>query len=212
MPSYQFAPARIQYGTGPAEDDFEVVEATPFIKQTQGTAYYFRVYFVVGTLSNVTPLANRLSSSAARGLAVFTEDMADRKPIYTQTEATGQTVLTTVPQSGQTPAFYTYAEPIGNSLPLFVLRATDSGRLRLSTNPCELCTAMHTPHGIAHKPYDGKVEYVGLLGFVLPSKFVKSKTLRYQKMLAVVTDRSFFPKNRANRKLRVVVGNDKSHR
>jgi len=71
---------------------------------------------------------------------------------------------------------------------------------------------MHTPHGIAYKPYDGKVEYVGLLGFVLPSKFVKSKTLRYQKMLAVVTDRSFFPKNRANRKLRVVVGNDKSHR
>jgi hypothetical protein len=146
------------------------------IHQTDaGHGYYFRVYLAVGILNNVASLANRLSPNAAKGPAAFTEGTADREPIFTQIAANGQTVLTTTPQSGQTSVFYTYAEPVANSLPLFVLRATDSGRLRLSTNPCELCSSTHTRGGTVLKPYDGSLHYVSFLGYVLPAKFVKNK-------------------------------------
>jgi len=206
MPSYQYAPARFRYGTGPTADDFEVVEATPFVNQTPGTAYYFRVYLVAGMQGNVQKLANSLAPSASKGPVTFTEDTSDLEPIYTQVAANGQTILTTTPQSGQTPAFYTYAEPVANSLPLFVLKSSSSGMLRLSTDPCELCTTVPLGSDTIYKPYDGTVQYVGFLGYVLPAQSQKSKAPIYESMLSLVTDRSYFPASSVNQTLQVVAG------
>jgi uncharacterized protein (TIGR03437 family) len=206
MPSYQSAPARFAWGTAAAVDDFEVVEVTPFVNQAPGSAYYFRVYLVSGTLSNVQTLANSLAPSAAKGPVVFTEDNADLEAVYTQTAANGQTILTTTPTAGQQPAFYTYAEPVANSLPLFVLKSTSTGSLRLSTNPCELCTQVVTTNGTILKPYDGTVQYVGFLGYVLPAQYQKSKAPIYESMLNLVTDRIYFPASALNQTLQVVAG------
>jgi len=206
MPSYQYAPARFRYGTGPAVNDFEVVEATPFIRQAPGSAFFFRVYMVSGTLGTVSSLANTLSASATHGQVNFTEDNADLVPVYLQT-TNGQTVLTTSGPAGQSPAFYTYAEPVANSLPLFVLQSTQTGQLRLSTNPCELCTKVQLGTGeFVYKPYDGTIQYVGFLGYVLPAQYIQSKAPIYENLMDVVTDRSYFPVSAVNGTLKAVAG------
>lgn len=206
MPAYQSAPARFAYGTAATVDDFEVVEVTPFVTQEPGTAYFFRVYLVSGILNNVQSLANSLASSAGKGPVTFTEDIADLEPIYTQIAANGQTILTTAPHRSQAPAFFTYAEPIANSLPLFVLKSAATGALRLSTNPCELCTTAPLGSDTIYKPYDGTVQYVGFLGYVLPAQYQFSKAPIYQSMLNLVADRTYFPASSVNQTLQVLAG------
>jgi len=202
-PDYQTAPARFNWGYAGPQYNFEVVDVDPFVKHTPGSAFYFRVYYVVGALAQVQNLANRLAPYAARGPLNFTQDSADLLPVYRKAQG-GQTVLTASAPAGKTPAFYTYAEPVANSLPLFVLREASTGRLRLSTNPCEICTNIRSGNDTIVKPYDGTVGYVGFLGFVLPAEFIQSKRPTYDSLLDRVTDRSYLPETSVNRVLRVV--------
>ncbi len=204
LPSYEKAQGRIRYGTGPTQDDFEVAEVTPFFAQNPGSAYYFRVYLVAGALGKVQNLANTLAPYAARGPLTLTEDSVDLLPLYLQT-ANGQNTLTATPQADQSPALYTYAQPVPNSLPLFILRSTVTGQLRLSTDPYELCAPV--PFGsneVVYKPYDGTVQYAGFLGYVLPTQHAKSKAETYANLLDVVTDRSYLPSNVINATLKAV--------
>ncbi len=204
-PSFQYALASWRYGTGPTADDFEVGEIRPSVNLAQGQAMYFRVYLVIGTLGAAQAAANTLAGSAGWGQLSFTEDGADLVPLYTQI-ANDQTVMTTDPQGNQSPVLYAFAEPVANSLPLFVLRDTQSGKLRLSTDPCELCT--RAPVGasgdLAFKPYDGKVGYAGFLGYVLPADSAKSTNLAYANLVDLVADRSYFPSTDLNKTLKAV--------
>ena len=204
-PSSQYFPARFRYGTDDAVHDFEVVETNPFVEQAAGSAVFFRVYLVVGSLAKVQSLANSLSSSADRGPLIFREDHADLVPLYLQ-NADGQTILTRVAPSGQKPALYTYAQPVANSQPLFVLRNMSTGQLRLSTDPCELSRSAFVGSELACTPYNGAAQYVGFLGYVLPAKDVKSKSVIYGNMLELVPDRSYFPVNNINQTLKAVIG------
>ncbi len=204
LPSYQKAQGRIRYGTGPAQDDFEVAEVTPYTIQNPGSAFYFRVYLVTGYLSKVSTLANTLAPYGARGPLNFTEDNADLLPIYLQS-SNGQTILTTFAQGNQQPSFYTYSEPVANSLPLFVLRSASTGQLRLTTNPYELSAPI--PFGtneVVYKPYDGTVQYVGFMGYVMPAQSAKSQAPVYENLLDVVTDRSYLPSSATNMTLKAV--------
>jgi uncharacterized protein (TIGR03437 family) len=205
LPAYQFAPARIRYGTGPAENDFEVGEVNPFINQAPGTAYFFRVYLVVGALGKVQAMANALAPFAARGAMNFTEDSASVVPVYLQT-ANGQTTLTTAATAGQQPAFYTFGQPVPNSLPLFAMRNTQTGQLRLSTDPYETLTPVPYDSQMVYKPYDGTVQYAGFLGYVLPAQFATSKALLYENLTDLLTDRSYFPATATNVTLQAVAG------
>ena len=93
-----------------------------------------------------------------------------------------------------------------NSLPLFVMRNTQTGQLRLSTDPYELLTLVPFGSAMVYKPYDGTVQYIGFMGYVLPAQSVTSKTLLYENLLDVVTDRSYLPAGSTNTSLKAVAG------
>ena len=114
--------------------------------------------------------------------------------------------MTTEPHPGQPPVFYTFAQPVPNSLPLFVVRDTKSGKPRLITDPCELCTRVRLSRKESiYKSYDGKVEYAGFLGYVLRAPDARSNVPVYANMTGLVTDRSYFPATKTNKTLKAVL-------
>jgi len=209
-PAYRSAAARFRYGTGPPENDFEVVELDPFLTLAPGAAAFFRVYLVSGMLGPVQRLANELAPRATSGLLTWTADTADLLPIYRQMTG-AHTVLTSDAPGRQKPQFYTFAQPIPGSVPLFVLREARSGELRLSTDPCELCTTVLLGSDLAQEPYDGVLQYAGFLGYVVQRQPGRRGPLRFEKLADRIRDRSYFPASGANRELSVVTAARKPH-
>ena len=198
-PRYQLAPARFRYGTGDAQDDFEAFEFDPFAKLKSGTGMFFRVYLVIGPFGRVQSLANALVGYARWGLLNFAEKTASLIPLYSKPR-NDQTVVTFEPQAGGAPLFYTFAQPVPDSVPLFVLRETKSNKLRLTTDPCELCMITRLRgKDPAYKPYAGNVEYVGFLGYVLSKRHAGIADV---KIRDVIKDPFYFPATGKNNKLR----------
>ncbi len=200
----QLAPARFRYGTGDPADDFEAFEFDPFMKLDPGAAMFARTYIVIGSLGKVQKLAALLTRNASWGPIAFDQSAAARIAVYPESRGR-QTVLTRKPVSGGAPVFYTFAQPLPNFMPLFVIRDTFSDMWRLTTDPCELCTRVRLGRkDFVYKPYDGKVEYGEFLGYAAPKQYARRHGRLYSKLTDVITDRSYLPGTSTNKALRVV--------
>ena len=200
-PRYQSAPARFRYGTGAAQDDFEAFEFDPFAQLQSGTGMFFRVYLVIGSLSRVESLADTLTGWAQWGPLNF-DDKTAFVPLYSKS-LNGQTILDLDPEAAAGPIFYTFAQPLTNSSPLFVLRDTNSHKLRLTTDPCELCIIVRLGgRDSAYKPYAGNVEFVAFLGYVVPKRYVRGNAGAYLKIRDILKDPFYFPAKKKNNNLR----------
>jgi len=141
-----------------------------------GTGFYYKRYVVLGKLAEVAQICEELNDSAVLSSIEFSTGYSGRIPIY-QTTLNGQTIFTITPTGS--PAGYTHPIPIRDSLPLMLLKNNDTGEYFISTDPYAACEKVpftnpypvgHEKHStyenrVIYKPYDGKTEWVSLLGF-----------------------------------------------
>jgi chitodextrinase len=152
----------------------------PIIKPGEG--FHFRRYMVFGKLAEVAQTAATLVNQAEYKRIEFAAGTSGRLPLYTTTRA-GQTVLSTTPPTYQAvPVGYSSPVPLKGSQPLLLMKNTESGQYFLSTDPYAAAgkKPFVNPYApgdakfetyqnrVIYQPYDGKTEWVSLLGFVLP--------------------------------------------
>jgi hypothetical protein len=146
---------------------------------TQGRGIWGRYYFVLG--DNVADLASRI---AARGLATNAILSA-----FNYTEAstplvaysfTGSGADFRITENSNSPQFFLYAYPVGDSFPIYEIIEKNRPRY-LTWNP-------YTTGVI--KTYDGTIEGIRLLGFALRSTAVNSAgtSYAYTPLAAVMSD------------------------
>ncbi|MFQ3209717.1 MAG: hypothetical protein ACI9U5_001320 [Colwellia sp.] len=129
-----------------------------------GQGVWVRWYLALGKLSDVKNVIaeNNLAKMADYGMLNFSVDNADLIAwSYNGTELIRQATPT-----GAT-TFYTFAQPVNNSLPLFYM--TDKTGVKfISTNPYQLArTHTNTAGDILYKAYDGETSDWQLMGYVL---------------------------------------------
>jgi hypothetical protein len=150
-----------------------------------GTGIRYRRYVVFGKLANVANICSKLNQHAFFEKIEFSKEYSGKLPIY-QKVLDGQTVLSTV-ENGS-PIMYTHPIPVNDSLPLLLMKNKETGIYVLSTDPYAICgkKAFINPYPVGHpkyndyqnkhiyQPYDGKTEWVSLLGFVRTSDITDS--------------------------------------
>ena len=150
-----------------------------------GTGIRYRRYAVFGKLADVANICSKLDQHAFFEKIEFSKEYSGKLPIY-QTVLEGQNVLSTV-ENGS-PIMYTHPIPVKDSLPLLLLKNNDTGNYFLTTDPYAACGKIPfaNPYPVDHpkyteyqnkhiyQPYDGKTEWVSLLGFVRSSDITDS--------------------------------------
>jgi len=178
-----FAPTRYRWGYAgnpdrPNPRDYFVAVVNPRCRVRTGETFWYRVYFVVDRMDRLAETARRLVPHVDAGLA---------------TPARNETPLVTVdaralglPQGSgaATALFRAYAWPADGTRPLLLLRQTATGRLCVTDDPYRFASTapFENPYPANHpkherfeglrvlRPYDGKTEYLGLLGYGLRRK------------------------------------------
>ncbi|KKK79368.1 hypothetical protein LCGC14_2834210, partial [marine sediment metagenome] len=162
--------------------DFKIMCTDIYCHIKCGKGLYFRTYMVMGTLGDVVATSEQLVDEVDYAWLEFNEMASDFLPLYEIT-LDGQTTLSaTKPDSNATPIAHSYANPVKNSVPLVLMRDVESGTYVLSTDPYAVCGKRafenlyqpgHSKYEtyqdrVIYQPYDGRTEWIGLLGFVIP--------------------------------------------
>jgi hypothetical protein len=165
-------------------DDFYVQAVQGRFHLRPGEKLAWKFYYVLGKLNEVTEKANSLVSQMDYGFSQYDAAESDRLAYYVRMDSAGQKVLSLKKEGSSALAFETFAQPVEGSQPLFLLRNTETNQLVLSMDPLLLTTkvpftnpypAGNPKHELyegkfQYKPYDGKIEYIGILGYVYPQK------------------------------------------
>lgn len=187
------SPARFQrtptvYGAGDSRHgprDYTVMSVGNRVNLGPGETYFRRVFFIIGTLSEVAEKAHALEPHADYHPLTFNESNTPLLPLYVRKIAGGHEVPTLEnADQANAPICFTYAHPVKGSLPLFLLQETATGRYAVSTDPCRFCAkapfANPYPEGdpkhgrfqnrVQYLTYDGKTKWLGILGYVMPQQ------------------------------------------
>ena len=206
--SYQYAPSSWQWGattSPPNLRDSNIGTTNQFIKLPPGGAYYYRYYLIIGKIGKTSLYASQLVDKVDYGMLDFNENNSPLIPYYLVANELGQSILTNEAQ-GQPPLLYTYAMPVKNSVPLFLVQSTVTQLYKLTFDPNLLSTQFpfknpYKPadpqyalyqNRITYKPYDGNTNYVGFLGYVMPAQFADDK-LGYGFLKVMVKDNTYYP-------------------
>ena len=202
--STQYQPSFFGYGDA-NRDDYNVASITNRYNVRPGDLFYYRMYIVLGSLANVQSKGNALKDNVQVGYLNYNETSANLISWYLTTDSiTSQSVLTRA--GSGTPVLYTYAQPVQGSLPLLLLRDTETGQLKITTDPYMICNKdmFQNPYQpgnpnyskyvnrVEYTQYDKKTEFVSLLGYVMTNSNYNLQ-LSYDSLENVVTDISYFP-------------------
>lgn len=176
-------------------DDYNVMSFTYRDKMKPGTAYRFKMYYVLGELGEVKAISHELSKNTPHGFVEFTEENTPTIPLFLRKE-NGQTVLADRGDSRtQKPALFVYAQPVKNSKPLYLIRNVKTGQYHVTTDPYMLMERVPIPGDklgrLGYRPYDGTTEIIKLFGYVMPQSSANSK-LSYAPLNSIVTDKTYF--------------------
>ena len=150
-----------------------------------GTGIMYRRYLVLGKLSNVADICSKLNQYCTFSEFNFSPTKSGKMPIYKDI-LEGQNVLTTEPNGS--PVFYSFPVPVKKSVPLLLMKNNDSGQYFITTDPYSACGKIPftNPYPVGHakhekyenrhiyQPYDGKSEWISLLGYALPDTYIKT--------------------------------------
>ena len=162
--------------------DYTVAAVAPRAVVKPGESLYMRVYLVLGTLAQVQTKAEALVNQVDYGILEIDPGTAPKIPVYSKMVGNQAVPTLHAPQAGAKAAFYTYAVPVKGSEPQFLMRDTATGRTIVSSDPYALCgkkpfanpfapgNPKHDTYQnrVIYQPYDGKTEWLGLLGFKIP--------------------------------------------
>lgn len=180
------------FGKTDQERDFTVQSECYRGAIPPGSSYFCRLYYVFGKLSEVVMISNELAEKTEFGFLNFEQKAATKIPLYLK-EENGQTIIS---ETGTTPSFYVYAEPVKDSKPLYLIRDTKTNKLSVTCDPYMLMPKHTIPNDplkrTGVRPYDGSSEIIKLYGFAMPQKSCDS-SLEYVMLNKILTDKSYFP-------------------
>lgn len=157
-----------------------------------GQGIWVRWYLALGKLSEVKSIIaeHNLANKAEYGMLDFSADSSELIAW-----SLNGTELSRQATANASTTFYTFAQPVNNSLPLFHM--TDkTGAKFISTNPYQL-TLTHTnaTGDTLYKAYDGETTNWQLMGYVLPASLAtagtKINTKTYKNLTDLVPDTVF---------------------
>jgi hypothetical protein len=165
-----------------------------------GTGIRYRRYLVFGKLANVPDICSKLNQHAFFETIEFSSTFSDEMPIY-EDILEGNAILTTNPVGVSIANIHPI--PVKNSLPLLLMKNKDNGDYFLSTDPYSVCgkKPFINPYPVGHvkyneyqnkhiyQIYDGKTEWVSILGFVLPTSEVIGNN-KYIKLSDIIAGKS----------------------
>ena len=156
-----------------------------------GDVVYANFYLVSGKLKDVASKCNELVDKVHVGYMKLEQSNADIIPLYEKT-IKKQKILDSA-GDGE-PLCYIYAQPAQGTRPLYLLHDTQEDRYVVTTDPYLLASAVKSSYNDmpAYRPYDGRTEYIKLLGFVSTSQRTDG-SLQYKTLADIVPDKSYFP-------------------
>jgi len=173
-----FAPTRYRWGYAgnpdrPNPRDYFVAVVNPRCRVRTGETFWYRVYFVVDRMDRLAETAGRLVHHVDAGLAT----LARKETPLVAVDAAALGLLQK--NVATTALFRAYAWPADGTRPLFLLRETATGRLCVTDDPYRFASSapLENPYPADHpehkrceglrvlRPYDGRTEYLGLIGY-----------------------------------------------
>ncbi len=164
--------------------DYTVQATVINIKDKPFTPHFLRMYFIIGTLSEVAGKANQLAEFADYEPLAFTEAKTPLVPLYRKRYRGRHDVLSRQAPAKEDaqPLCEVYAYPVNGSLPLFVIKNNTTGEYFVTTDPYAECERepFENPfkpgdeafgkyqNRTVYRAYKRKTDWVELLGFVMP--------------------------------------------
>jgi hypothetical protein len=192
-PDWQPLSTRWRWGVAGLEErrsprDYLVATVNSRCVVAPGETFGYRLYFVIGPLRDVMRQGRTLVAHVDYGIVPLLRKDA---PIVRATIGARQ-------------PFFLWGRPVPGSTPIFLLRDTTTRRLLVTHDPYQLASTapFENPYPEGHakhdryanrrvlRPYDGRTEYVALLGFGLREGAPSDTLIR---LADVVTDRTLFP-------------------
>ena len=174
--------------------DYTVMAVGNRVDVRPGETYFRRVFSIIGTLSDVAEKAKVLAPHTDYHPLAFTEKETPLLPLFAQKMPNGQSVLGLESKGpADTPICFTYARPVKNSKPLFLMQETATGRYAVSTDPYLFCTKVpfKNPYPendpkhasfenrVQYLTYDGKIRWLGIVGYAMPEGQADTRQHRY---------------------------------
>ncbi|WP_158977238.1 T9SS type A sorting domain-containing protein [Cellulophaga sp. L1A9] len=138
-----------------------------------GRGFFKRIYMVLGERDEVIQKSYDLVDKVEYGIVDISKEASEMLPLYI-TSVDDQNIFTnSMPTTDSEPIAYTYALPVTNSVPLFLIKDNDTGSYNLTTDPYAICGRKEFIHPDftdrdIYQPYDGKTEWVAMLGYIMP--------------------------------------------
>lgn len=138
-----------------------------------GRGFFKRIYMVLGERDKVIEKSYELVDNVEYGIVDISKESSGMLPLYHTIENNQPIFSNTMPTMDTEPIAYTYALPVTNSVPLFLIKNNESGDYSLTTDPYAICGRKEFVHPDypdrdIYQPYDGKTEWVAMLGYVMP--------------------------------------------
>ncbi len=182
---------RIRWGlTGNVERSYTVFVLNPKIDINRGNSFYYRVYYVNGTLKEVHAKAKKIIDAADYGFIEADPDEAQRTVIKSADH------FNALEEDIQL-----FAEPVPENVPLFLLENTKTGIRYISPDlyhdaPTEPFVNPYSPgddkyetyqNRIVYRQYDGSIKYIRLLGYGALARDA-TPDIRYRLLDSLVLD------------------------
>lgn len=206
LPGFQSSQSIFRYGYGggiakPGETEWRNYQVGAGIRKFDvepGQGVWVRWYLALGKLSEVKSVIaeHNLANKAGYGMLDFTDANAELIAwSFNGTELSRQVT------ANAATTFYTFAQPVNNSLPLFHM--TDkTGAKFISINPYQLAlTHTNAAGDTLYKAYDGETTNWQLMGYVLPASLAttgtKVETKTYKGLTTLLPDTFYLQSNSA---------------
>jgi hypothetical protein len=182
---------RIRWGlTGNVDRSYTVFVLNPKIDINRGNSFYYRIYYINGTLKEVHEKAKKIADAADYGFIEADPEQAERtllKPSDHFNALSEEVEL--------------FAEPVPDNIPLFLMENTLTGVRYISPdlyhdvptlpfeNPYDPSDDKYETYQnrFVYRPYDGTIKYIRLLGYGVRSRDF-TPNLRYKLLDSLITD------------------------
>lgn len=203
--SYNMKSTQLRWGdgTGDLNRDYSVFTVVSSIDIRPGSSFFYRLYYISGTMKEVHETAIQLSETADYGF--FKMNVEEAPLTKLRTSELGNALKEDIKL---------FSVPVENMIPLYLMEDTQSGKQYISpdlyynvnTAPFQNPYPSGDPKFQTYqdrevnKPYDGKIKYIRLLGFgVMKEKVSANISFALIDSLILDTTKVILPGNFRNK-------------
>ena len=188
---YNMSFNRIRWGlTGNVERSYTVFVLNPRIEIDRGNSFYYRIYYINGSMKEVKEKARKIADAADYGFIDADPEQAKRTVIKSADHF-----------NALSEDIELFAEPVADNIPLFLMENTTTGVRYISPdlyhdaptlpfeNPYDPSDDKYETYQnrIVYRQYDGSIRYIRLLGYGVKARD-NTPDIRYRPLDSLVLD------------------------